>query len=168
MFLWFVVDRYGKTVATWPVAFIIGSLFICGLCTLGLFKYTEEGNPYKLWIPQESDFVKNSEWLWENFPPDLRFHSVIITADNVLEPSVIQHVRRPLKQLFPKAWNTLGVSFRCSKFTNKWLKFKHQRVDSPGRKSATREWTKVVIMFWHLHALKCISREEGHTHSKTV
>lgn len=90
---------YGKTVATWPVAFIIGSLFICGLCTLGLFKYTEEGNPYKLWIPQESDFVKNSEWLWENFPPDLRFHSVIITADNVLEPSVIQHMLKIHEQV---------------------------------------------------------------------
>ena len=26
----------------------------------------------KLWIPPNSDFAKNNEWLWENHPPDLR------------------------------------------------------------------------------------------------
>ena len=30
------------------------------------------------------------EWLWDNFPNDLRFHTMIFEADNVLEPEVIR------------------------------------------------------------------------------
>ena len=30
------------------------------------------------------------EWLWDNFPNDLRFHTMIFEADNVLEPKVIR------------------------------------------------------------------------------
>eukprot|EP00095_Tigriopus_kingsejongensis_P012251 snap_masked-scaffold472_size162276-processed-gene-0.4 protein:Tk12251 transcript:snap_masked-scaffold472_size162276-processed-gene-0.4-mRNA-1 annotation:"hypothetical protein DAPPUDRAFT_306990" len=85
-------SAYGLKVSRWPLSFTLASLLVCSLCMLGLLNYSEEGNPYKLWIPQNSDFVRNTDWLWTNFPPDLRFHSVIIKADNVLEPSVIQHI----------------------------------------------------------------------------
>ena len=51
--------------------------------------YKSEGNPYKLWIPKDSDFVKNTDWLWNHYPPNTRFHSVIVTAPNVLNPEVI-------------------------------------------------------------------------------
>ena len=33
---------------------------------------------------QNSDYLRNHEWLWEEFPPDIRFHSVILTGDNML------------------------------------------------------------------------------------
>ena len=55
----------------------------------GLLNYKSEGNPYKLWIPKDSDFVKNTDWLWNHYPPNTRFHSVIVTAPNVLNPDVI-------------------------------------------------------------------------------
>ena len=41
---------------------------------------------------QNSDYIRNHEWLWANFPDDVRYHSVILTADNVLEPHTIQQV----------------------------------------------------------------------------
>ena len=46
---------------------------------------------------QDSDYLKNHEWLWEKFPPDLRFHSVIVTGDNVLNPDTLKlllHIHR--------------------------------------------------------------------------
>ena len=55
-----------------PATFSLALLALCAGAGAGLLRYTEEGNPYKLWIPQDSDFVRNTEWLWENFPPDLR------------------------------------------------------------------------------------------------
>ena len=42
---------------------------------------------------QDSDYLRNHEWLWENFPPDIRFHSVIITGDNVLKPETLKLVQ---------------------------------------------------------------------------
>ena len=63
-----------------------------GMGGIGVLYYHEEGSPYKLWIPQSSDFVKNSNWLWKNFPPDSRFHSVIVEADDVLTPKVMRKV----------------------------------------------------------------------------
>ena len=32
----------------------------------------------------------NMEWLWDNFPNDIRFHTMIFEADNVLDPKVIR------------------------------------------------------------------------------
>jgi hypothetical protein len=31
-----------------------------------------ENNAFKLWIPDNSDFVKNNEWLEKNAPMDVR------------------------------------------------------------------------------------------------
>ena len=41
---------------------------------------------------QDSDYLRDHEWLWEHFPPDIRFHSVIVTADNVLTPDTLKLV----------------------------------------------------------------------------
>lgn len=68
-------------------------LATCGLLSIGLIKFDTEASPYKLWIPQNADFVINANWLWENFPSDTRYHSVIVTADNVLTPEVLQYVK---------------------------------------------------------------------------
>ena len=34
------------------------------------------------------------DWMQENYPREFRFENAIVTADNVLEPAVIQEVRR--------------------------------------------------------------------------
>ena len=48
-------------------------IIITGLCGIGLLEFYEETNSFKLWIPRNSDFVANNEWLEENFPPTSRF-----------------------------------------------------------------------------------------------
>ena len=84
--------RHGQKVAKQPLVFVPICVVLCGFLSIGLLNFTTEVNPYKLWIPSKSDFVRNTDWLWKNFPPDTRYHSVIVTADNVLKPDVSMHV----------------------------------------------------------------------------
>lgn len=88
----------------------------------------------KLWLPEDSDFALNNKWLWENYPPDLRYvhkmngngaffsssidlaqniivkspsryNSLILEHDeNILRPDVLKQVR---KTFF------LGKGFLC-------------------------------------------------------
>jgi len=82
---------WGVTIAKTPWTFIIICVLTAGAFSLGLLNFTTENRPLKLWIPQDSGFVKNSDWLLDNFPNDIRFHSMILeNQDNVLTPTLIQ------------------------------------------------------------------------------
>ncbi|TRY73596.1 hypothetical protein TCAL_03344, partial [Tigriopus californicus] len=85
---------YGKKVSTYPWYFILGCLLGSGLCGIGLISFSEETNAFKLWVPSNSDFVRNNEWLQRNFPPDTRFNNILITAPNVLTPEVLLQMFR--------------------------------------------------------------------------
>ena len=50
----------------------------------------EEKDGLKLWQPQDTDFVRDTVWLRETFPSKTRFSSIIILAENVLEPEVVR------------------------------------------------------------------------------
>ena len=41
----------------------------------------------------------NTDWLWEHFPNERRFGSMIFVADNVLVPEVIQAMYRARKSV---------------------------------------------------------------------
>ena len=83
-------QRYGETVARKPWYFILTCVILTGLCGLGLLRFKAENEGIKLWIPRNSDFRINNDWLFEEFPRSFRFNSLILTADNILEPEVIQ------------------------------------------------------------------------------
>lgn len=55
--------------ASHPVKFILVSLLLTGLALIGMINYRTENNAFKLWIPDNSDFVTNYLWLEENSPP---------------------------------------------------------------------------------------------------
>ena len=89
---------------------------------MGLLNYKTESNPLKIWMPKDSEFVKNAKWLENTYPSKIRFgsdydvhikkklytlklfcflnifilfyrqHSVIVTASNVLRPEVLRFV----------------------------------------------------------------------------
>jgi len=99
---------YGCKVGKYPLTFICITLLIPALSSIGLLKFKTENNPYKLWIPQDSDYLRNHEWLWENFPDDIRFNSLILTADNVLTP----HVLKKLLKIHRKVENTTSHTGR--------------------------------------------------------
>ena len=54
--------------------------------------FHQEKNPVKLWVPQDSDFVRDTEWMFKQFEQGLRIENMILTADNVLEPKVLTKV----------------------------------------------------------------------------
>ena len=54
----------------------------------------------RLWNPTNSETGQNFAWLWKNHPPDLRRHTLIIQADNVLEPRIIQKMYQIRQKLY--------------------------------------------------------------------
>ena len=86
---------YGRLVARFPVIMILSCFVITGLSLIGMINYRTENNAFKLWIPDNSDFVRNFQWLEENSPPEIRYNSLILsTEDNILTPEVLLHMLR--------------------------------------------------------------------------
>jgi len=85
---WF--ESYGEIVAKFPLRVIAVCVVVTGLCGLGLLRFRAENEGIKLWIPRNSDFRRNNDWLFENFPRGVRFNSLILSAENVLVPEVLQ------------------------------------------------------------------------------
>ena len=81
---------YGQLVATKPLITILLCLLVTALAGVGLLRFQAENEGIKLWIPEDSDFRQNNDWLFENFPRSARFGSLILVAEDVLTPSVIQ------------------------------------------------------------------------------
>lgn len=50
--------RWGRGVASRPLRAVLLSLLLVALLGLGLLNLNQEQRPYKLWIPQDSDFSK--------------------------------------------------------------------------------------------------------------
>lgn len=83
---------WGYNVATRPIIHIVACILITIICGIGLLTFTPENRPDKLWIPWNSEFVQDTDWLNQNFPSPFRFHYAIITADNVLKPEIMDVV----------------------------------------------------------------------------
>ena len=85
--------------------YIIGSITFYLLISLpiGLLNFKSEANAIKLWIPATSDFAKNYDYLWNNYPPDIRFHSIVFLAPendpDILQPKYIQHIYKTYQEL---------------------------------------------------------------------
>ena len=62
------------------------------LSGLGVLRFYQEKDPIKLWIPRNSDFIRDANWLKNQFREGYRLQSILITAPNVLEPQVLQKV----------------------------------------------------------------------------
>lgn len=59
------------------------------MCLGGLFRFRQEKNPLKLWVPLDSDFIHDTDWIMSNYQKGRRIENIIFTADNVLEPSAL-------------------------------------------------------------------------------
>ena len=100
------------------------AIIICVVATicggLGLLRFYEEGDAAALVVPKHSQFRKNIDWIDENFPREVRraeisvitggvlycivvlqvrVHSIVYTADNVLTPQVIRTIYKQRKLL---------------------------------------------------------------------
>lgn len=46
----------------------------------------------RLWIPQDSDFFSDTNWLMEEYGEGLRTQTILITAPDVLQANVLNQV----------------------------------------------------------------------------
>lgn len=86
--------RYGYSIAQHPAVFMVICLTITCAFSVGLMKFTVEERPFKLWIPQDSDFIRVMEWQKENFPAQFRAHIALYEAENILEKTVLMEMLR--------------------------------------------------------------------------
>ncbi|XP_066977842.1 LOW QUALITY PROTEIN: patched domain-containing protein 3-like [Macrobrachium rosenbergii] len=80
---------YGKAIANFPFTFIFLCFVLTGICSIGIVKFTLEERPFKLWIPQNSQFIKVMDWKEKHLPSDIRLSMAIYEAENVLDKAVI-------------------------------------------------------------------------------
>ena len=86
----FFLSRLGHTIGKYPLP----TLAVCLLCTgvfgAGISFFYQEAQPGNLWVPADSVAQEHRQWIDDNYPPDyLRFESMIVEAENVLDPSVL-------------------------------------------------------------------------------
>ena len=95
--------KYGFYCAKYPWAYIVAGLLFCVLCCAGLANYYEETDGPKLWLPSDSQYKKNSEWIEETFPSSVRTSIILIyTKDedgNILEAENIREVYELRKKI---------------------------------------------------------------------
>ena len=81
--------RYGLLVSRNPLKVILLCLCAAALCGVGLLEFTEETNPFELWVPTGSDVVENNAWLQENFPTTARFYFSQVLSTYKIQPETI-------------------------------------------------------------------------------
>ena len=82
----------GKTVGGSPWIIIFISLALCGVCLIGVLRFTKENREDKMWVPPDSTAQRHRAWVQKNFPAKMRVSSVLLVADNVLTPEVMKEV----------------------------------------------------------------------------
>lgn len=91
---------YGRQVAKYPAVFIVLALILTGICSTGFINWKTEDDGLKLWLPQDSDFVTNTDWLRKTFPSKTRYSSILLLSDeNVLTANRVNQMYRLLKEI---------------------------------------------------------------------
>ncbi|XP_023320376.1 uncharacterized protein LOC111695326 [Eurytemora carolleeae] len=136
----------GETVSKNSIPVILISLLLGGLGCAGLPFLEQENNMIRLWIPQNSDTALNYAWLWSNYPPEFREHSIILHGDNVLTPPAIQKLYAIYKSVysiktekFNKTWENSCFRRPVVKLTGEILSSRRKR-DLWGEESAEDEF----------------------------
>ncbi|XP_064104721.1 NPC intracellular cholesterol transporter 1-like [Macrobrachium nipponense] len=103
-------DRFffkcGRVVSGNPWKFILGSILVTALSSLGFLNLHVEQRAERLWIPQDSDYVKTMDWQAANFPQDQRLEMILYEAeDNVLKADYVRtmfQIHQEVMQLIAK------------------------------------------------------------------
>lgn len=99
-------ERYGQFLAIHPKKMIFMWAIIILASMNGLFFFKQEKNPLNLWIPRHSDFFIDTKWLMQEFGDGLRVQTILITAPDVLQPSIMNqlldiHLKLVNSTIFP-------------------------------------------------------------------
>ena len=89
----FLISRLGLTIGRYPFPTLAICLVFTGVFGAGISYFYEERRPGNLWVPADSLAQEHQQWITDNYPADyLRFESMIVEADNVLDPLVLAAV----------------------------------------------------------------------------
>ncbi|XP_011500202.1 PREDICTED: patched domain-containing protein 3-like [Ceratosolen solmsi marchali] len=99
-----LVERFfynlGFKIAQQPKTWMTCCSVLVILCLGGLFRFRQEKNPLKLWVPVDSDFVQDTEWLISTFKEGQRIENMIFVADDILESEALVRLNEITKQIF--------------------------------------------------------------------
>lgn len=109
----------GVTVARNPWRVIAATWAFVLLCCGGLFTFYIEKNPMNLWVPPDSDFYYDTHWYIDKFGTGFRLQKLLITADNVLDPSVLHSVQNISNHI-----NSLSIEYQNRNYSVNDLCFK--------------------------------------------
>ncbi|XP_028144181.2 protein patched homolog 1 isoform X1 [Diabrotica virgifera virgifera] len=82
--------KLGLYIGQHPKRTIVICWIVVLLSALGFLRFRQEKNPLKLWVPPESSFVKDSEWLMKSLQIAYQEEVVLLTGEDVLTPEYIQ------------------------------------------------------------------------------
>ncbi|KAF5282163.1 hypothetical protein FQR65_LT02860 [Abscondita terminalis] len=82
----------GFKVASRPWTTIGLSWVVVALAACGFFRFHQEKNPLKLWVPPQSTFLHDTNWLMSKFQNGFRLQSVLFEAPDVLTPSILNRI----------------------------------------------------------------------------
>ena len=89
----FYIFRHGRLIARYPFRYIVACLLVTISLGSGIYFMHWETNIVRLWNPENSESGMNFKWLWQNHPPDLRRHSILFKAENMLSKHSLKQVR---------------------------------------------------------------------------
>ena len=99
--------QWGKIVTTYPFIVILGSSLLTGIACLGFFRFrfvfscvflkyrkcfSKEFRAHHLWIPEDSEYNINQNWIEKNFRKYERQNIIMFKSDNVLTPKALKKV----------------------------------------------------------------------------
>ncbi|XP_012277603.1 patched domain-containing protein 3 [Orussus abietinus] len=81
--------RIGLSIGTRPWIWLLATLCVSGICGPGLLFWVEEIDDVEVFIPKSSIIRSDANWVKEHFKDDIRYESILITANNIFEPDVL-------------------------------------------------------------------------------
>lgn len=84
--------RLGCKVASKPVTTIAICWGFVFISAAGFFRFHQEKNPMKLWVPPYASFVDDTNWLISKVDRGYRTQAAIVKAPDVLTPEILVEV----------------------------------------------------------------------------
>ncbi|KAJ8305849.1 hypothetical protein KUTeg_016394 [Tegillarca granosa] len=82
--------RVGRVIGLHPVKTLVICVLLTGLCGIGMLKFAETNDNQTIWVPADSDVIRNKNWVEDKFPPSTRFVNIIFEAENILTPTSLK------------------------------------------------------------------------------
>ncbi|XP_014230059.1 protein patched homolog 3-like [Trichogramma pretiosum] len=108
----------GLQIAKNPRKWMSGCIIVIIACIAGLLRFRQEKNPLKLWVPPDSDFVRDTEWLMSTFKEGQRIENFIFAAEDILQPDALMKLNEITLRIFNAQTNSqpkLGWTDVCFK-----------------------------------------------------